>query len=204
MIDVTADFRKLERMLDDVPRRQLPFAMMLALNDTAKDVKLAEERQMERKLDRPTPFTKRGVYVKRATKKSLTAWIGVKDQQAAYLKWQAGGGVRRPKRRALVIGAGLRRNKYGNLPRNAVARALAKPNTFATKKTGRGSHLAPGIYQRGRKVRGKSKLKLLVAFEPRAAYKPRFPFQATARRTAESVLASHLTRRIKEAVKTAK
>ncbi len=204
MIDVSADFRKLERMLADIPQRQLPFAMSLALNDTAKDVKLAEERQMERKLDRPTPFTKRGVYVRGSTKKSLTVWVGIKDHQAAYLKWQAGGGVRKPKGRALVIGAGLRRNKYGNLPRNAVARAVTKPNTFATKRNGRGKHLAPGIYQRGRKVRGKTKLKLLVAFEPRAKYQPRFPFQATARRTAEGAMQSHLLRRIKQAVETAK
>ena len=32
--------------------------------------------------------------------------------------------------RALVIGAGLRRNKYGNLPRGAVKRVVAKSNTF--------------------------------------------------------------------------
>lgn len=204
MLDISADFRELERALADVPQKQLPFAMMMALNDTAKDVKLAEERQMARVFDRPTPYTQRGVYVRRASKSSLTTQIGMKRVQAGYLRLQAKGGVRRPKRRALVIGTGLRRNKYGNLPRGAVKRAEAKGNTFvASRRSGRGGHLAPGLYQRSGR-RGGSGLKMLVAFEPRAAYRKRFDFQATARRTALAVIEDHLIRRIKEAVKTAR
>lgn len=202
MLDVTADFRALERALADVPQKQLPFAMMLALNDTAKDVKFAEERQIDRTFDRPTPFTKRGVYVQRANKSGLTAVIGMKRVQAGYLGLQAAGGVRRPKRKALVIGAGLRRNKYGNLPKSAVSRAESKGNTFVAKGRGGGSHLAPGLYQRMNGRGGDGGVKMLVAFKPRAQYKKRFPFQATAMRTAQAVIEDHLAKRIKEAMKT--
>lgn len=204
MLDFSADFRKLERALSDAGQKQLPFAMMMALNDTAKDVKLAEERQLERKLDRPTPFTKRGVFVKRANKSGLRASVGMKRVQSEYLKLQVVGGTRRPRRKALVIGAGLRRNKYGNLPRSAVSRAEAKGNTFVAKRRGGGQHLAPGLYQRGKGRKNAGKLKMLVAFEPRAQYQKRFPFHGTAERTVDAVIEGHLGRRLKQAMKSAK
>ena len=198
-LDFSADFKQLERALTDVMRRQLPFAMMLSLNDTASEVKQAEERSIDRTFDRPTPFTKRGVYVKRANKSTLTSTVGMKPVQAGYLKLQAKGGVRLPKRRALVIGAGLRRNKYGNLPKDAVKRAEVKGKTFVARNRGPGSHLAPGIYQRV-KARGQSpSIKMLVSFKPRAHYKKRFEFQPVAMRSARAVYEGHLVTRLKQA-----
>lgn len=203
-LDFSADFKQLDRALSDVMQRQLPFAMMLSLNDTAEEVKAAEERELDKTFDRPTPFTKRGVYVKRASKSTLTATVGMKPVQAGYLRLQASGGIRLPKRRALVIGAGLRRNKYGNLPKGAVKRAEAKGNTFVARKRGAGAHLAPGLYQRGKGARGRGKIKLLVAFEPRAQYKKRLEFQPVALNKARSVYEGHLVRRLKQAQATAR
>tara|TARA_R110002020_G_scaffold474099_2_gene704512 strand:- start:14545 stop:15165 length:621 start_codon:yes stop_codon:yes gene_type:complete len=203
-LDFSVDFKQLERALSDVMQRQLPFAMMLALNDTAADVKDAEERDLEKTFDRPTPFTKRGVYVKRASKSTLTATVGMKPVQAQYLKLHASGGIRLPKRRALVIGAGLRRNKYGNLPKGAMKRAEAKGDTFVAGKRGGGSQLAPGLYQRGKGARGRGKIKLLVSFEPRAQYKKRLEFQPVALRRARGVYEAHLVRRLKQSQATAR
>lgn len=216
-LDFSADFKQLERALSDVMQRQLPFAMMLALNDTAADVKDAEERDLEKTFDRPTPFTKRGVYVKRASKSTLTATVGMKPVQAAYLKLQASGGIRLPKRRALVIGAGLRRNKYGNLPKGAVKRAEAKSDVFfADGKNNKTKHLSPGLYRRpkygkyrgggsGNKNVGNQKGPvLLAAFEPRAQYKKRLEFQPVALRKARGVYEGHLVRRLKQAQATAR
>lgn len=202
MFDITADFAELERALTDIPRKQLPFAMARAINDAAADVKLAEERQLERMLDRPTPFTKRGIYVRRANKAGLTAEVGVKPVQRRYLDLQARGGVRRPKRRALVIGVGLRRNKYGNIAKGAVRRAEGGGRTFVVRPSSKSS-LPPGVYRRtGRGGRGG--LKMLAAFEPSARYSARLPYQATAFRTAKAVIEGHLNRRIKEAIATAR
>lgn len=203
-LDFSADFRDLERALSDVMQRQLPFAMALSLNDTAMEVKEAEERGIEKAFDRPTPFTKRGVYVRRANKSTLTATVGMRRVQAEYLELQAKGGTRLPKRKALVIGAGLRRNKYGNLAKNAVKRAEAKGNTFVARKRGAGSHLAPGLYQRGKGKKGRVSVKLLVAFEPKAQYKKRFEFQPLALRAARSVYEGHLVQRLKQAQATAR
>lgn len=215
-LDFSADFDKLERALTDVMQRQLPFAMMLSLNDTAQDVKVAEERTMERTFDKPTPFTKRGVYVKRARKTSLSSEIGMKRVQAEYLRLQASGGIRRPKRSALLIGAGLKRNKYGNLPRNAVQRAEAKGDTFIANGRGRAKHLEPGLYRRPKKGKYRGggsgnknvgKLvgpQMLVSFKPRANYEKRFEFQPIAAKKARATYEAHLVRRLKEAQKTAR
>jgi hypothetical protein len=215
-LNFSADFNDLERALSDVMQRQLPFAMMLSLNDAAMDVKAVEERTLEKTFDRPTPFTKRAVYVRRARKTDLTSEIGIKKVQAGYLKLQAEGGVRKPKRSALVIGAALKRNKYGNLPRNAVRSAEAKGDTFVANGQGKTKHLAPGLYRRpkygkyrkggrGSKNIGTQKgPAMLVSFKPRAQYKRRFEFQPVAAKEARSTFQGHLVRRLLEAQRTAR
>ena len=103
-----------------------------------------------------------------------------------------------------MIGAGLRRNKYGNLPKGAMKRAEAKGDTFVAGKRGGGSQLAPGLYQRGKGARGRGKIKLLVSFEPRAQYKKRLEFQPVALRRARGVYEAHLVRRLKQSQATAR
>lgn len=204
MFSIEADFDAAERLLSDLGRKQLPFAAAMTLNDTAVDVKEDEERSVEEAFDAPTPYTKRAMYLRRASKTRLAAQVGVKTVQAGYLKWQVTGGTRRPSGRAVVVPVKLRRNKYGNMARGAIKRAVAKPNTFMTKRGGRKSaHLAPGIYERPRGKRGKSP-KLLAAFEPSVKYKPRWDFQERARRKAAAVAQAHFSRRLKEAIRTAK
>ena len=203
MIEIKADFERAERMLTDLGRRQLPFAAALALNDTAAEVKDEEERGLEGVFDSPTPFTKRGVYVQRASKSRLQAEVGMKSIQAGYLELQVTGGMRRPAGGALVIPVGQRVNKYGNLPRGTVAKLARKPGHFVAGKSRRGTkHLPAGIYKRGR---GRSKgLKLLVAFEKGARYQPRFRFQEPAIEIARRSFEGHLVARLKQAIRTAK
>lgn len=203
MLSINDNIAEIERSLSDFARDQLPFAIALTLNDTAQDAKADEERALDRELDRPTPFTKRGIYVRRASKRRLESEVGVKRVQAEYLGLQAKGGVRRPKGKALVLPVGQRRNAYGNMPKGAVRRAAGRADTFATKPgRKKGKHLRAGIYQRV--GRGKKNLKLLVAFEDRATYKPKLPFDRVAKRTGELVIADHFARRFKEALATAR
>ena len=199
MISISADIAAAERMLSDIARTQLPFATALALNDTAADVKAREERSLGEDLDGPTPFTKRGLFVRRASKRTLTASVGVKDLQAGYLKYQVKGGTRTPKGRAIPVPVSLRLNKYGNMPRGALGRLGAKKGTFATSPGKLATrHLAPGIYQRGRK----GAVKMLVAFEPRAQYKPKWSFVSHAERTARAGFQGHFITRLRQALAT--
>lgn len=178
-----------EDWLSGIQRREIPFATALALTTLAKDIKEDIPSLLERRFDRPTPFTKRGAAIKAATKRNLESRVFIKDKQAAYLSIQSTGGVRRPKRKALVVPARTRRNKYGNLPRGSVKRLLARSDTFSGKVRG-----TPGIWQRMKSGR----LKLLVSYAPQAAYKPRIDFagevHALADRKARRAFQSAFTR----------
>lgn len=174
-MSIESNIRAVERDLSDAARNQVPFATSLALNEMAKEVQEVETARLEKVLDRPTPFTKRAYAMRRSTKRRLEARVFVKTIQARYLEAQEEGGTRTPKRRALVVPAGIRKNKYGNIARGAVKRNLAKPAVFSG--TPRGGGKGPGVYQR----KGKRLVKL-VSYARRAKYTPRLGFKRNAAR----------------------
>jgi len=68
------------RSLSNIERRHVPFATARALTRTAQEVKAAERQEMERKLDRPTPYTLNSLFVRPATKTDLNARVWIKDE----------------------------------------------------------------------------------------------------------------------------
>lgn len=190
--------------------KQVRYAAAVALTKTARKVADAMPAVMERDLDRPTAFTKRGLYVLSANRNSLTATVGIKDRQASYLKYQIAGGTREPGPRGIKLPGNIQLNSFGNIPKGlidklkaaaqdgslakGIARRLGETNRrkgaapiqlFYGKPTGRGWEKAPmGIWRR---IPGSpSKLVPIIIFEDTPAkYKPRFNF----RREAEAVVA---------------
>ncbi|RVJ15937.1 hypothetical protein CN179_33360, partial [Sinorhizobium medicae] len=79
MIDaqIKVDLQQFNRSLTDVERKQLPYAIMLTLNETAKGGRLKVQREMDRVFDRPTPYAKRGVVYDRASRQNLQAAVVV-------------------------------------------------------------------------------------------------------------------------------
>ena len=65
------------------------------------------ERQIDIVFDRPTPFTRRGVGYRPAYKNRPVARVFIKDIQARY-RTREYGGVRMPRKRALVLPVGQR------------------------------------------------------------------------------------------------
>lgn len=198
MINVRHNIRDFERALSDLAKEQLPFAMARALTQTADAVKAGWEREIRRRLDRPTPFTQRGLYRRYATKRNLTAEVGVKRIQASYLKFQAEGGVRRPTGRAIVMPVRQRLNVYGNMPKGAIARALGRDDTFSARIRGVG-----GIWKRGR-GRKKRELQLVAAYRSRAQYRTRLDLDDVAERIARRAFPGLLAARLREAMATAR
>lgn len=198
MISFDHNIRAFERQLSGLAQRQLPFATSLALNDTADTIKRNAERSLDRDLDRPTPFTKRGLMVLRSSRRRLEATVLFKDRQASYLAWQEEGGTRRPLRRAIPVPVGVRLNRYGNMTRGRVRALLARRDVFSGNPTGR----AGGIYQRTGK--GGRKLRLLVAWEGSATYRPRLNFRRSAERTAVHYFPIALDRAMRRALATAR
>lgn len=215
MIELSVDTRAIERRLNSIASSQLPFAAALGINDVAGQIRDAEQSGLERDLDRPAPFTKRGMFVARASKRRLVGVVGFKKVQSKYLGLQASGGKRRAKRRAVVVPVAARLNKYGNMPRGALKRQLAKPDVFSGTVKG-----VAGVWQRPKRGARRTKaggaqsgrvgtvgkrkgLKLLAAYYSAVKYSPRLKFErratALARREIGPAIAKHLAYAVKTA-----
>lgn len=160
-LSVRQDYLRLHHTLTDFERRQLPFAAARALTRMAQEAGREVERGLPSTFDRPTPFTLNALGVTSARKTRLEAVTFVKRWQAAYLKLQEQGGMRRPKRRALVNPAGVKLNQYGNIPNKALARLKRRRDVFVGKVAGIG-----GVWQRPKgKAKASGKPVLLIRFD---------------------------------------
>lgn len=161
------DIDRVIKGLNAIQKKQVPFAISVALNKVATDAQRRAQRRARTDLDRPTPFTLRGIRVERSSKTNLTAAVYIQEIQSDYLRFQISGGQRKPKRRAVVIPVSLRRNKYGNIPRGKIKALLNRDDVFVVRDSSKA-----GIYQRSKT----GKLKMLIAFAKGATYERRWPF----------------------------
>ena len=183
---------------------------------TAKKVAKVEQRMMVKKLDRPTPFTIKGVKWQGAKKADyklgkLHSRVYLMDKQASYLKFQIEGGTRTPKGSAIAVPtSNLELNKYGNMigGQNRIKRLLKKKNTFQGTING-----VAGIWQRPKQGKrsgggfgttGPSGLKLLVAYENTVTYQPRFDFYGIGERSVKKNIGIEMDKAITRALKSAK
>lgn len=203
-ISVRADVKKISRALDDVSRKQLPFATAQAINATAEKLRIAQRANMSKVLDAPTPFTLNSVAVKRATKSNPTAVVYVKPVAAAYLLPYEKGGLNKLNSAALLKPVGAKVNQYGNLPRNLVKRLAAKPNAFVGKvKTKNG--VVDGVWQRTKKTRGnQGGLKLMVRFEDAHEATQRLNYRGLAARFVPATIVPELTLAMAKALASAR
>lgn len=195
MIGTKLDIKGAIAELDDRQRRQIPFALSQAINDTVVEGREQAQQGMRRDLDRPTPWTQKGVLFKRSSKRNLQGAIYIAPNRWEYLQYQIEGGTERPKSRFIPIGLG-RRNKYGNIPgwRTKISKLLAKPDHFQAEING-----TFGIWQRRR--RG---LRLVVAFRKRTTYQARWRFFERAEKHVAKRLPIFFERRLTHALDTAR
>lgn len=163
-IEIKSNLDQIQRKLNSFANRQVPFATAQALSAVADIVAEEERKNLERVLDRPTPFTLRSVGVQRARKDRLYAVVYVKDVAAAYLYPYEFGGLNKLNSRALLKPVDARLNQYGNLPKSALNRYKNRRDVFIGKvKTKIGD--VNGVWQRIQPAKGKpGGLKLLVRF----------------------------------------
>jgi hypothetical protein len=192
---------QLRRRLGD-QAKQVSFAASKALNATAKKVAEAMPAEIEKAIDKPTPFTKRGVRIlKYANKATLTATVGFMDAQAKYMIWQIEGGTRQAGAAGLKLPGAVNLNEFGNIPRGLIAQLVAVANKerklgkvkarriavsrnvelfYGEPTSHTGKPYPRGIYKRvGSGV--SSRLIPIVVFPRTSAhYRPRFDFNAKA------------------------
>lgn len=131
---------------------QVPFAMSLAVNRVAQQLKSEQSVEMTRVFDRPTPWTMNSVFMKPGTKRNPEALVWLKDERAVstghpaakYLMPQIRGGARGMKgfegllTRAGILPAGwhvvpgerAKIDAYGNLARSEITRVLSWLQAF--------------------------------------------------------------------------
>jgi len=185
--------------------KNIRFGLARGLTQTAKAASAQVNRTMGQRFDRPLPFTQRASGFTPASRDTLTAWVFIKDIQARYLAIEETGGTRRPMRGSPInLPVAQRTNVYGNIPRGAIGRAKAKPDTFTASSGGR---LPPGLYRRVRTGRGRARraaLKLLVAFQRLARYRPRLRFRPTVAGVVETTGRELVAKSIADAIRTAR
>lgn len=147
---IDIDTLKVRGELGRLAARQLPFAIALALNETAKRVHAGERAVMRQRFDRPTPFTMNSLRIWYANKNNPRARVGFRDfagkgtPATVYLQPQVHGGERSHKRfeKALiwrgimdrdeyaVPASGARLDSYGNMSRGQIVQILSALQAF--------------------------------------------------------------------------
>lgn len=145
VVNVQSNIAKALNPIYVLTPRQYPFIVAKALTNTAQDANKADIEQMAVDLDRPTSFTRRGTFVRPATKQNLQAEVDLKDfapkgsPTHRYLQPQIAGGPRRLKRFEYLLRAKgvlpdgmfavpsrtLALDGYGNAPRALYVQILS-------------------------------------------------------------------------------
>ena len=145
-VNVKSDLDKAIRKMGMIGSKQMPYAVMRAINTTAFSVKQAETETIKRVFDRPTKFTIDSVYWLPGNKKNLTAKVWLKDfapkgtPAEKYLQAQIFGGQRNTKRIESLLrrrnilgpnmyvmpGKDMTLDAFGNLPKTHYNKLLAQ------------------------------------------------------------------------------
>jgi hypothetical protein len=160
MITIKVDTKGTERMLNDLQKRQIPFATAVALTNTGKAVEKRLRMDMGQTFDRPSPYTMKSTFSTPAKKSDLQATVGLKDKglrvpPAVLLKEHFSGGTRgnKPFEKALagigalpsgwraIPGAGLPLDRYGNPKRNTLREIIGSLKSRSNIYRGRGKRM---------------------------------------------------------------
>jgi hypothetical protein len=203
--------------------KQVAFAASKALNATGKQIADAMPAEIERAIDKPTAFTKKGVRVlKYANKGNLEVTVGFMAAQAKYMEYQIAGGTRNPGKAGLKLPAAIKLNEYGNIPKGVIAGliALARKDQGAKKAAAKRVKVSakvdlyygdPGKDRSGKdwprgiyKIVNESLIPLIIFPQTVAKYKARFDFQGKAKAIAAREWPAQFDAALADALRTAK
>ena len=167
------DTDAMKKELNWLEKEQLPFVLKNTINDLAFGMRRQVIKGMEKYYEGgATPFSERGIQVKKATKKDLYGVVFTAADRE-YLATTMFGGVVRPFEgmKALVQPAAQKVNKYGNIPRKTFTRKAANSKKyFVGKPTGAKRNQPTGLYQ----VYKRKAPKLIIKFNDKSRYQKAF------------------------------
>ncbi len=186
------------RWMDDVGKKQIPFALAVALTKTAKDVQKDELKHLHREFTIRNKWPERGplaVKITPATKKRMFATVFTK---ADFMPLHETGGTKIPEGNHLAIPtSNVKRGKTGKITKGQRPRNLKKSFVLETK----GGQL--GIWQR--KGRGKrSEIKPMYWLEPRANIKKSWDWFRTGFKTINRTFNDNFSKSLDKALRTSR
>lgn len=209
--------RELLAQMNDVGKRQMPFAAAKALTLTARQAAAAETAHIMDVFDKPAPFTKRAMGFTPATRSKLKATAFVKDLQAKYLQPEVDGGQRGFKSfeekfadgagvQIALPGRGMQLNQYGNISKAKIRRIARDVNSSGNAKrffqgTPKGGSMPSGIYAR---VNNNTQITPLIVFANAAVYEKRFKFSEIGTASVTANFEANLVACWQEAMRTAR
>ena len=139
-IQIKSNEKQLKKKMGLFQRKHLPKATANAINEIGAKVVNAERAQIQKKLDRPTPFTIKSVDMPakfRAKPNDLSALVFIKKIAQDYLKHVYQGGIERPAKSKIFApvssAGGERLNAYGNLIGLKAKRIDSRKDMFLNK-----------------------------------------------------------------------
>lgn len=207
--------------------RQLPFAVSVALNNSAFDARSTLNTSTTRYFAQPTRFTQNAFFVQRSTKANLEAIVfaeaGKGKDRARYLRYGIQGGTRRQKgfeRKFLaeVVGTAripsgaqlvptslVKRDGSGNVSLSTIKRIQAglsgsARGGFFVGQPRNNPGLPPGIYRRSRE----QLFPYFVVTDNAATYRPRFPIDRIGGAAVERVFMKHFETSLAKALASAR
>jgi hypothetical protein len=218
---------ELQRMLRNLAKDQMPYAISSALNSTAFAVQKESRKRLESVFDRPTPLIKGATRVDKATKQNLAAKVFIDPKRESVLKVHEEGGKRgdqtleRYLRSKGWLAAGWKAvptdkmplNSYGN-PRQAEVKKIitglpvvsgirGQARRYFVVPAGSNRGLSAGIYRTLSRSGGRAIMKL-YHFVSRTQYKKRLEWLPRMEVEARRLLPGLMTVAIERAIRTAK
>ena len=200
MISVKSNIKEVTKGLNNIQKKQIPFATARALTFTAKDGAKFINKATTKFIDRPNPFTKKAFAFMKATKQTLTSSVFAKDVQGTYLKHIIEGTTRN-RRRGKPYPVNASRSlldAYGNFGKgfSRIRSAKRKKNRFIANIKG-----TEGLWER----LPNNKLKLLAGFEQRnVSYRKSFPVFELLTRFVQREFTKKFQRSLSNALRTAR
>lgn len=229
-ISVKADVSKVVRRLNNIQKKQVPFAIARALTQTAKDGQKEVKRQMQIKLHNPTKYTLNSIFINPARKKGDTeSSVNIKEfggkGNAAfdYLKPQMDGGQRPLKRYERLLqmrgvlpsghytvpGAAANLDQHGNIKPSQISKMLSDVHAQLDKHQRTKSRKKKYYYLDLGHVKGiffgeGRRIRPFMIFVRSARYTVRFEFSKMVNGIAKSKFVPNFNRALRQALKTAR
>lgn len=182
--------------LNMLKRKQIPFATALALTLTAADGQKAVKRSLPSKFIIRSPWTEKGIRIKKATKKKQQSMVFSRDP---YMLKQEEGGKKRPTGTHSPIPRAVRKTPKQRITKARRPRQIVgKPTVFIGKTRGN----SDAIFQR---IGKKGRLKLLyILHRGPVTIKPRFQMRETVQRIVRKVWKKNFGKAFARALSTAR